>query len=216
MRAKSENGRIRVMIVDDHPTMREALRAIMKLEPDLIVAAEAESGRAAIALLARAKPDVVLMDGSMPAMNGMEATRRLRELQPDLKIIGLTLYEQTTYLEEMIEVGASGYVLKTGSPSEIVKAVRIVAAGGTYFDQSIPRHARASGRKQMSTGELSEEELTVAKLLANGRSKSEIAGLLGLSPAEVERRRSAAMGRLGLRNRAELVRVATERGWLET
>ena len=120
------------------------------------------------------------------------------------------------YLEEMIEVGASGYILKTGSPVDIVKAIRVVAEGGTYFDPSIPRRARASKRAQVPTGELSNEELAVAKLLSNGRSKSEIATSLGWSVAEVDERRTAAMNKLGLRSRAELVRIANERGWLKT
>ena len=215
MKERAENGKVRVMIVDDHPMMRKALRAIISLEPDLVVAAEAGSGQAAIDSLASARPDVVLMDGSMPLMNGMETTRRLRQLQPDLKIIALTLYEQTTYLEEMIALGARGYVLKTGSPSEIIKAVRVVAAGGTYFDQSIPRQVSASGRDRIPAAELSDEELGVARQLANGRTKQEVAESLGLSLAEVEARRIGAMSKLGLRNRAELVRVAAERGWLE-
>jgi DNA-binding NarL/FixJ family response regulator len=215
MSANGKSGLIRIMIVDDHPMMREALRMIVQLEADFMIAAEAESGQMAIDSLAEAKPDVVLMDGSMPEMNGMETTRRLRELQPDLKIVGLTLYEQTTYLEEMIEAGASGYVLKTGSPVEIVKAVRTVAAGGTYFDQSIPRQTSTSARRRMPRRELSGEELAVAKLLANGRTKNEIAESLGVSISEVDARRAAVMGKLGLRSRAELVRMAKERGWLE-
>ena len=208
-------AKIRVMLVDDHPVMRAALRAIISAQPDLTIVAEADGGQAAIDLLEDARPEVVLMDGSMPEMNGMETTRRLRQLQPDLKVIGLTLYEQTTYLEEMIEVGASGYVLKTGSPSEIVEAVRTVARGGTYFAPSIPRRSPATAPERVATGELSTDELAVAKLLANGRTNREIASSLGLSLAVVETRRAAAMNKLGLRTRAELVRVATKRAWLE-
>jgi len=208
-------AKIRVMLVDDHPVMREALRAIISAQPDLTIVAEADGGQAAIDLLEDARPEVVLMDGSMPEMNGMETTRRLRQLLPDLKVIGLTLYEQTTYLEEMIEAGASGYVLKTGSPSEIVQAVRAVARGGTYFAPSIPRRVPAAAAQPAATGELSTDELAVAKLLANGRTNREIASSLGLSLAVVETRRAAAMNKLGLRTRAELVRVATKRAWLE-
>jgi len=215
MSKKTAAAKIRIMIVDDHPMMRNALRATIGCEPTFVVAAEAESGQAAIDALDSAKPDVVLMDGSMPGMNGMETTRRLRQLQPDLKIIGLTLYEQTTYLEEMIEVGARGYVLKTGSPANIVEAIRAVAAGGTYFEPSIPRHTNPATCGQMPREELTGEELAVAKLLANGRSKKETAESLGLSAAEVETRRAAMMGKLGLRNRAQLVRLASERGWLD-
>ncbi len=208
-------GKIRVMVVDDHPVMRQALRTIINSQPDLTLAAEAESGRAAIDLLERSQPEVVLMDGSMPEMNGMETTRRLKKLQPNLKVIGLTLYEQSSYLEEMISVGASGYVLKTGTPTDIVDAVHTVAAGGTYFDPSVRRHATTISRPRAANQELSPEELAVARLVADGQTNSEVAISLGLTVATVGARRDAAMQKLGLRTRAELVRVATERRWLD-
>jgi len=216
MKAKAGDARVRIMIVDDHKVMRDALRNVISLEPDLVLVAEAENGQAAIESIERNDPDVVLMDGSMPGISGVETTRRLRELRPDLKIIGLTLYEETTYLEEMIEFGASGYLLKTGSPLEIVKAVRTVAGGGTYFDQSIPRRLVSSVSRQVSVRKLSDQELAVAKLVANGWVRSEIATALGLRTTEVDALRAAAMSKLGLRNRAELVRVANERNWLNT
>jgi DNA-binding NarL/FixJ family response regulator len=209
------DARIRVMVVDDHPVMRQALRTIINSQPDLTLAAEAESGRAAIDLLERSRPEVVLMDGSMPEMNGMETTRRLKKLQPNLKVIGLTLYEQSSYLEEMISVGASGYVLKTGTPSDIVDAVHTVAAGGTYFDPSVRRQAATPSRPRAGVQQLSPEELAVVKLVADGRTNSEVAASLGLTLATVEARREAAMQKLKLRTRAQLVRVATERHWLD-
>jgi DNA-binding NarL/FixJ family response regulator len=215
MKKKTGTAKTRVMIVDDHISMRAALRTVINLEDDLLLVAEMESGEAAIAALGAARPDIVLMDSSMSGMNGMETTRRLRELQPDLKIIGITLYEETSYLEEMIELGACGYVLKSGSPSEIIKAIRTVAAGGTWFDPSIPRRVRAPGGGGTMSERLSNEELEVAKFLANGQTRSEIATLLGLSVAQVDARRQAAMSKLGARNRAELARVAKERGWLQ-
>jgi DNA-binding NarL/FixJ family response regulator len=215
MKKKTGTAKTRVMIVDDHISMRAALRTVINLEDDLLLVAEMESGEAAIAALGAARPDIVLMDSSMSGMNGMETTRRLRELQPDLKIIGITLYEETSYLEEMIELGACGYVLKSGSPSEIIKAIRTVAAGGTWFDPSIPRRVRASGGGGTMSERLSNEELEVAKFLANGQTRSEIATSLGLSVAQVDARRQAAMSKLGARNRAELARVAKERGWLQ-
>src|SRR5690349_5181421 len=164
MKNKSDEAKIRVMIVDDHESMRDALRTVINLEPDLVLAAEAESGAEAIECL-HTKPDVVLMDNSMPGMNGMETTRRLRELQPDLKVISITLYEETSYLEEMIKAGVSGYVLKSGSPTEIVKAVRTVAKGGTHFDSSIPRHRQhPTGQDGTRVEELNDQELAVAIL----------------------------------------------------
>src|SRR5262245_26219065 len=191
MKKKNRAAKIRVMIVDDHVSMRDALRTVINLEPDLVLAAEVESGEAAIDALPLAKPDVVLMDSSMSGMNGMEATRRLRELQPDLKIIGITLYDETSYLEEMIDLGATGYVLKSGSPSEILKALRTVAAGGTWFDRSIPRRARATSGGGTPTEELNKEELAVAKSLANGQTRNEIAASLGLNLADVDAHRHA-------------------------
>ena len=211
----SKREKIGVMIVDDHPVMRMALRTVIGAEPDLTIVAEADCGQSAIDLLAQAKPDVVLMDGSMPEMTGMEATRRLRELQPTLKVIGLTLYEESSYLDEMAEVGASGYVLKTGAPSQIVEAIRIVARGGTFFEPTLPRRVTGSAPERATTGELSADELAVVKLVANGQSNAEIVDSLGLSLPEVETRRNAAMKKLGLRTRAELVRVAAESNWLE-
>ena len=215
MKKKTGTEKIRVMVVDDHIFMRAALRTVINLEDDLLLVAEMESGEAAIAALALARPDIVLMDSSMSGMNGMETTRRLRELQPDLKIIGITLYDETSYLEEMIDLGASGYVLKSGSPSEIIKAIRTVAADGTWFDPSIPRRVHASGGGGTMSERLSNEELEVAKFLANGQTRNEIATSLGLSVAQVDARRQAAMSKLGARNRTELARVAKERGWLQ-
>ena len=208
--------KIRVMLVDDHPVMREALRVIITSEPDLAVVAEAGGGRAAIDLLGCAKPDVILMDGSMPEMNGMETTRRLKQLQPDVKIIGLTLYEQTTYLEEMAAVGASGYILKTGAPKNVINAIRVVTAGGTYFDPAVPRRRVAAEQQRSTTGELTADELAIAKLLADGQTNAEIAASLGWNVPAVEIHRTTLMKKLGLRTRAELVRVASQRHWVDT
>lgn len=207
--------KIRVMIVDDHPVMRRALRSILETEEELAIVAEADGGQAALEIFRSAQPDVILMDGSMPDMNGMETTRRLREMAPEVKVIGLTLYEQTSYLEEMISVGASGYLLKTGSPSNVIKAIQAVAAGGTYLDPSIPRRAKTVVVQHEIGEDLSAEELAVAKLLAEGQTNRELAEALSLTKAEVETRRSALMKKLGLRTRAELVRLANERGWLD-
>ncbi|HEX4666270.1 MAG TPA: response regulator transcription factor [Chthoniobacterales bacterium] len=206
--------KIRVMVVDDHSVMRRALRSILETQELLEVVAEADSGQAALDLWSSAQPDVILMDGSMPDMNGMETIRRLRQLAPEVKVIGITLYEQTTYLEEMISVGASGYLLKTGSPSDVVKAIQVVAGGGTYFDPSIPRRAKPVVEEHEIARELSADELAVAKLLAEGQTNRELAEALSLTKTEVESRRSALMKKLGLQTRAELVRLANERHWL--
>ena len=208
--------KIRVMLVDDHAALREALRKVINLQPDLEVAAEASGGRVALQLISQINPDVVLMDGSMPEMNGIETTRRLKQRQPKVKIIGLTLYSESTYLEEMVASGASGYLMKTGSPENVINAIRIVSNGGTYFDPDVPRRRQGSAaRGATATEKLTARELAVAKLLSNGLTNAEIATSLGLKTTAVEALRTAALKKLGLRSRAGLVRVAAERHWLD-
>ena len=215
MKKKQRPGKIRVMLVDDHALLREALRKVISLEPDLEVVAEAEGGRAALQLLPRINPDVILMDGSMPEMSGIETTRRIKRLQPKAKIVGLTLYSESTYLEEMVAAGASGYLIKTGAPENLINAIRIVNEGGTYFDPAVPRRrSTAAASAPSAIEELTAGELAVAKLIANGQTNSEIGGSLGLKLETVEAHRGAAMKKLGLRSRAGLVRIAAERNWL--
>ena len=203
------------MLVDDHAGMREALRITINSEPDLTVVAEADSGQSALELLPRIKPDVVLMDGSMPNMNGIETTRRLIELQPSVRIIGLTLHQETVYFEEMVAAGARVSVSKTGDPANVTKAIRAVATGKTHFHKSATRRSSTAAQVPADTEELSEDQLAVVKRLANGRTNAEIAGELNLTISAVETHRTAAMKKLKLRSRAELARVAVTRHWLD-
>jgi DNA-binding NarL/FixJ family response regulator len=202
--------KIRVMLVDDHAGMRHAVRTVIDSQPDLTVVGEADSGHNALDVFRCTAPDIVLMDGSMPQMNGIEATRQLRQLQPTAKIIGLTLYEEPTYLEEMIAAGASGYVLKTGALANLMKAIRAVASGSTYFDKNVevPRRASPAVKDTRIAEQLSREELAVLKRVADGQTNAEIATELNLALSVVERHRTEAMKKLNLRSRAELARVA--------
>jgi DNA-binding NarL/FixJ family response regulator len=206
-------AKIRVLLVDDHAGMRDALRTFINSEPDLAVVAEAANGHSALEVFRRTTPDVVLMDGSMPGKNGIEVTRELRQLQPAVRIIGLTLYESSTYLEDMIAAGAKGYVLKTAAPTNVAAAIRAVAAGRTYFDKNIPRRSSASAHKRPVMGELSEDEAAVVKRVADGQTNAEIAAALEVSLPVVEKHRTAAMKKLNVRSRAELARVAALRQW---
>ena len=205
-------AKIRVLLVDDHAGMRDALRTFINLQPDLAVVAEAD-GHSALDVFRRTTPDVVLMDGSMPGKNGIEVTRELRQVQRAVKVIGLTLYESSTYLEDMIAAGAKGYVLKTGAPTNVAEAIRAVAAGRTYFDENIPRRSSASAQNQTVADDLSADELAVLKRVANGQTNDEIAADLEVTLPVVERRRTAAMKKLNVRSRAELARVAALRQW---
>jgi DNA-binding NarL/FixJ family response regulator len=206
-------AKIRVLLVDDHAGMRDALRTFINSEPDLAVVAEAANGQSALDVFRRTTPDVVLMDGSMPGKNGIEVTHELRQLQPAVRVIGLTLYESSTYLEDMIAAGAKGYVSKTGAPTNVAEAIRAVAAGRTYFDENIPRRSSASANNQPLADDLSADELAVLKRVANGQTNDEIAADLEVTLPVVERRRTAAMKKLDVRSRAELARVAALRQW---
>jgi DNA-binding NarL/FixJ family response regulator len=210
---KQSAAKIRVMLVDDHAGMREALRRVINSTPDLTVVAEAHGGCSAVDLLRRIKPDVILMDGSMPEMSGIETTCRIKKLHPSVKIVGLTLYEEATYLEEMVAAGASGYVLKTGQPEKLMKAIRTVADGDTYFDEMVSPRSSMARQGQSGIEELSADELAVMKALADGLTNAEIASDLRLSVAAVESHRAAGMQKLNVRSRAELVRVAARSQW---
>jgi DNA-binding NarL/FixJ family response regulator len=209
---KQSKAKIRVLLVDDHAGMRDALRTFINSEPDLAVVAEAD-GNSAIDVFGRTTPDVVLMDGSMPGKNGIEVTHELRQLQPAVRVIGLTLYESSTYLEDMIAAGAKGYVSKTGPPTNVAEAIRAVAAGRTYFDKNIPRRSSASSHSQSVVDDLSADELAVLKRIASGQTNDEIASDLEVTLPIVERRRTVAMKKLNVRSRAELARVAALRQW---
>src|SRR5262245_46179107 len=205
--------KIRVLLVDDHAGMREALRTFINGEPDLTVVAEAARGDSALDVFRRTTPDVVLMDGSMPGKNGIEVTHELRQVQPAVRIIGLTLYESSTYLEDMIAAGAKGYVSKTGAPTNVTEAIRAVARGGTYFDENIPRRSSASAQNETVVDNLSPDELAVLKRVANGQTNDEIAAELELTLPIVKSHRTAAMKKLNVRSHAELARAAALRQW---
>lgn len=215
MKRKKKQGeaKIRVLLVDDHAGMRGALRMFINSERDLAVVAEATNGDTALDEFRRTTPDVVLMDGSMPGKNGIQVTHELRQLQPEVKVIGLTLYESSTYLEDMVAAGAKGYVSKTGEPTKVADAIRAVAAGKTYFDENIPRRSSATSLGALTIDDLSEDEVAVVKRLVEGQTNAEIAAALEISVPVVERRRSAAMKKLNVRSRAELARTAAERQW---
>ena len=214
MKKKPRPGKVRVMLVEDHAFLRDSLRNLINRQPDLEVVGEANGGRAALQLFPRIKPDIVLMDGSMPDMSGIETTRRLKQIQPKAQIIGLTFYDESTYLEEMAAVGASGYLVKTSEPENVMNAIRTVSNGGTYFDPTIPRRPARVARAASAIKRLTSDELAVAKFLADGRTNAEIAVSLGLQISAVEKHRAAAMKKLGLHSRAELLRLAAERRWL--
>jgi DNA-binding NarL/FixJ family response regulator len=214
-------SKIRLLIVDDHFVVRVGLRTMLDGEPDLTVVGEAGNGIEAVAGAQQLRPDVVVMDISMPEMDGLEATRRIRATCPDTHILILTVHAQERYLFPVLKAGASGYVLKSTVDTELVNAIRAVAQGGAFLYPSATRMVledylvrSRTGVEQDAYDRLSEREREVLKLIALGHTASEVAEQLALSPKSVETYRARIMEKLDLDSRAALVKYALARGLL--
>jgi two-component system response regulator NreC len=211
---------LRVLLADDHVTVRHGLKLLIEGQPDMKVIAEASDGAVAIQQTLALKPDVVVMDISMPGMNGLVATRSLKQKQPDIAIITLTRHGDDAYLQELLRAGVSGYVLKQSAPAELLQAIRVAAAGGQYLDSSLTPRVTAGflgreGRKVGKTGAtVSDRESEVLRLIASGYSNKEIAGRMTLSVKTVEAHKANAMRKLGLNGRIDIVRYAILQGWM--
>jgi DNA-binding NarL/FixJ family response regulator len=210
--------KLRLLLVDDHAVVREGLRSLLSDQSRFEIVGDASDGVAALAAVDRLRPDIVVMDVSMPSMNGAQATRRLKELHPTIKTIALTVHEEGGYLRSLMDAGASGYVLKRSAASELLRAIDAVAEGGVYLDSSIAGQlVNKLGQRKSSlapSAALSEREREVVRYVAHGYSNKEIATKLDVSVKTVETYRYRATEKLGLNSRAELVRYAIDQGWL--
>jgi DNA-binding NarL/FixJ family response regulator len=210
---------LRVLLADDHVTVRHGLKLLIDAEPDMKVIAEAGDGNEALHQAQRLKPDVVVMDISMPGMNGLAATRALKAVQPDAVIVTLTRHGDDAYLQELLRAGVSGYVLKRSAPSELLHAIRKAAAGGQYLDSTLTArvtagYVGAEGRTKKPVSGLTDREAAVLRLIASGYSNKEIAGQLDLSVKTVEAHKANAMRKLDLTGRIDIVKYAVLQGWL--
>jgi DNA-binding NarL/FixJ family response regulator len=211
---------LRILLADDHVTVRHGLKLLIDGEPDMKVVAEASDGETAIRSALSLKPDVVVMDISMPGMTGLVATRKLKQLQPDAAIVTLTRHGDDAYLQELLRAGVAGYVLKQSAPAELLQAIRAAAAGGQYLDSTLTSRVTAGflgreGRRVTRTGvTLSEREAEVLRLIASGYSNKEIAARLALSVKTIEAHKANAMRKLGLNGRIDIVKYAVLQGWL--
>ena len=211
---------LRVLLADDHVTVRHGLRLLIDGQADMNVISEASDGNAAMEKAIALKPDVIVMDISMPGMNGLAATRALKQKQPDVAIVTLTRHGDDAYIHELLRAGVSGYVLKQSAPTELLQAIRAAAAGGQYLDSTLTARvtARLVGRADTvnrPAATLSERESGVLRLIASGYSNKEIAGRLSLSVKTVEAHKANAMRKLGLTGRIDIVKYAVLQGWLE-
>jgi DNA-binding NarL/FixJ family response regulator len=211
---------LRILLADDHVTVRQGLKMLIESQGDMIVVSEASDGTAAVEQARTLRPDVVVMDISMPGMNGLVATRTLKQLQPDAIIVILTRHGDDAYLQELLRAGADGYVLKQSAASELLQAIRATAARNQYLDSALTARVTAGflakrGRKaQVTRVSLSDREAEVLRLIAAGYSNKEIAAQLELSVKTVEVHKANAARKLGLKGRIDIVKYALLRGWL--
>ena len=213
-------AQLQIFLADDHAVVREGLKALINAQPDMIVIGEAGDGQSAWQQAQTCQPDVVIMDITMPGLNGVQATTELKRACPQIKVLALSVHDDTSYLRQLLEAGAAGYILKHAAADDLIQAIRLVAAGGVYLDPALAGHvvARYVRVPAMATEllgtALSERETEVAQRIAQGYTNKEIAAQLTLSVKTVETYRARAMEKLGLESRAALVRYALEHGWL--
>jgi len=212
-------SKIRILLTDDHTMFRQALKGLLAAEPDFDIVAEAANAADAIARSAECRPDLVLMDIGMAGLSGFEATRQIRRLRPESKVVFLTMYDDEEYLAECMEAGGSGYVLKDSPADQLVGAIRDVYHGGSYLSPRILAHLVDDFRSQVRTDQqrrsrlaaLTKREREVFKLLAEGNSVKDIANTLNLSVKTVEAHKFNLMRKLDLHNKAQLVQYAIQK-----
>ncbi|HVG70588.1 MAG TPA: response regulator transcription factor [Vicinamibacterales bacterium] len=210
-------AKIRVLLADDHETVRHGLKLLINGQHDMEVIGEAGDGRAAVERAGSLKPNVAVVDVSMPEMNGLAATKAIRESAPGTAVVALTRYDDEAYVQELLSAGALGYVLKQSPSAELVDAVRAAASGQRYLDRHLVARAAGtmlSSRRRAAPPAITDRETEVLRLMAVGHSNKEIAGTLDLSVKTVEVHKANAMRKLGLTGRTDVVRYALLQGWL--
>ena len=214
-------SKLRVFVADDHAVLRDGLKALVNAQADMEIVGEADNGRSTYEKTRELLPDVVLMDISMPELSGVQATELLRRECPEIKILVLTAYKDKGYLDRLLKLGASGFILKLSAAEQLIGAIRRVAGGGIYLDpQMVDRIADGYVRSRFRKGEARPRELTareeeVLRLIAQGYSNKEISSQLKIAVKTVESHKANLMQKLELRNRTEIVRYAVHQGWLQ-
>lgn len=218
MKETEAHGTIRILLADDHGIVRSGLRMLVDRQPDMRVVGEAGDGIEAIALARALEPDVAVLDVAMPRIGGLEAAREMRALRPDMRVLMLSMHEDDDYFLQALAAGARGYVVKRAADTDLIRAIRTVAAGGTFVSGKRQRELldtwRERGRQALADP-LTTREREVVKLIAEGFTNRQIAELLTLSEKTVESHRANVLAKLGMRDRVELVRYAIKRGLVE-
>jgi DNA-binding NarL/FixJ family response regulator len=212
---------IRIFIAEDHETVREGLKLIINSQDDMEVCGEAADGQTAVEASLKLQPDVVVMDVTMPEMNGLKATQKLKHQCPNMKILALTRHSDDGYLQELLRAGASAYILKQSASSELLRAIRAINAGGNYLDPAIAGRVIGGYAKRIldnnspNQTSVSERETEVLRQIAWGYSNKEIAARMSISIKTVEAHKANAMRKLDMGSRIDIVRYAILQGWLE-
>ena len=216
--------RITVLLAEDHMIVREGFRALLKHEHDIEVVGEAETGRQAVQLTRKLRPDVVVMDIAMPLLNGLEATRQIRKAFPETKVLILTAHSDDAYIEQMTELGVAGFLVKQTSSHNLAAAIREVRKGNAFFSPSIAKRAQDRGRKSMDregnckerNNRLSSREVEVLQLIAEGKPNKQVAAELGVSFKTIDKHRQHLMAKLNIHDVAGLTRYAIAEGIIES
>lgn len=213
--------KIRVLLVDDHTILREGLRNILNAQPHIIVIAEAEDGRRGVKMACELEPDIVLMDISLPLLNGLEATRQIKKYRPEIQVIILSMHENEEFIRNALSLGAMGYILKDADSNEIIDAIQDVMNDEPVLSPAITRLVAADYlrwgdiRKGESIDGLSPREREVLQLIAEGYTNKEIAEILSISIKTVQAHRYNLMGKLDLHDRGELIKYAIQKKIIE-
>ncbi len=211
--------KIRVLIADDHAVVRAGIRLLLESQPDMEVVGEAQDGRESMIQAKKLKPDVILMDITMPDIGGVEATRAIKEAHPQVQILALTMHEDAAYFFQMLQAGASGYVIKGADPSEVLNGIRAVSQDKAYLFPSLARKLVDDYLERLQTGEekdsyakLTTRQREVLKLIGEGYTSREIDEKLFLSINTIERHRTNIMDKLEMHNKSQLIRFAIRKG----
>jgi len=212
--------KIRILLADDHALVREGTKELLEREDDLEIVAEASDGKTAVQLATKRRPDVVIMDFAMPKLNGIEATRQIKAIDPSIAVLVLTAYDNEQYIFAFLEAGAAGYLLKDVHVDELIKAIRAVHVGESILHPAIARKvinrfAQSAEKygKESALDQLTKRELEVLKLAAKGMSNHEIALQLSISVRTVQTHLSNIFGKMGVGSRIEAVIYGLRQGW---
>ncbi len=213
------SNKIRILLADDHVILRQGTRQLLENEPDMEIVGEASDGREAVQLVTELKPDVVIIDVAMPKMNGIEATKKIKEILPATTILVLTGYDYDEYIFNLLEIGAAGYLLKDVSGDELVGAIRAVYMGEPVLHPTVMRklmdRCKTSGQQQTgaSAEGLSEREMEVLKMAMSGKSNKDIAEALAISVRTVQAHMRGIFNKLGVGSRSEAILCGLKKGW---